>query len=86
MASTWHVYMVECADGTLYSGITTDVDRRINEHNDSVKGAKYTRAKRPVSLVYREQVADRSAASKREYELKQLSREEKLALIATQIP
>ena len=86
MASTWHVYMVECADGTLYSGITTDVDRRINEHNDSVKGAKYTRAKRPVSLVYRVQVADRSAASKREYELKQLSREEKLALIATQIP
>lgn len=86
MPSTWHVYMVECADGTLYTGITTDLDRRIVEHNDSVKGARYTRAKRPVSLVYSEQCPDRSLASKREYELKQLSREEKLALIATQNP
>lgn len=80
MSNQWHVYMVECADGTLYSGITTDLERRISEHNDSDKGAKYTRAKRPVRLVYSEQCLDRSTASKREYELKQLSREEKKEL------
>ena len=82
MTSVWHVYMVECADRTLYSGITTDLERRILEHNDSDKGAKYTRAKRPVRLVYSEQCLDRSTASKREYELKQLSREEKKELFA----
>ena len=81
MAHEWHVYMVECADGTLYSGVTTDVERRIKEHNDSPKGAKYTRAKRPVKLVYTEQYLNRSEATKREYALKQLSREEKLKLI-----
>ncbi len=81
MASTWHVYMVECADGTLYTGITTDVVRRMSEHNDSAKGARYTRAKRPVRLVYSEEAADRSTASKREYELKQLPREHKQKLI-----
>jgi putative endonuclease len=81
MASTWHVYMVECADGTLYSGITTDLDRRIKEHNDSDRGAKYTRAKRPVRLVYSEEASGRGAAAKREYELKQLSREEKQKLV-----
>lgn len=72
--------MVECADKTLYSGITTDLERRIQEHNNSDKGARYTRAKRPVVLVYSEQLPDRSTASKREYELKQLSREDKLKL------
>lgn len=81
MEKSWHVYMVECADKTLYSGITTDLERRIQEHNDSVKGARYTRAKRPVTLVYSEQASDRSSASKREYELKQLSREDKLVLV-----
>ena len=48
----WHVYIVECADGTYYTGITTDVDRRINEHNYSFRSAKYTRSRRPVRLVY----------------------------------
>lgn len=81
MDALWHVYVVECADGTLYTGITTDLVRRIGEHNDSLKGARYTRAKRPVRLVYSEQVPDRSTASKREYEVKHLSREEKLFLI-----
>mgnify|MGYP000561645563 CR=1 FL=1 len=81
MKSAWHVYLVECAYGTLYTGITTDLVRRIGEHNDSLKGARYTRAKRPVSLVYSEQVPDRSTASKREYQVKHLSREEKLLLI-----
>lgn len=75
--------MVECADGTLYSGVTTDVERRIKEHNDSPKGAKYTRAKRPVVLVYTETCADRTEATRREYMLKQLSRDEKLKLIYT---
>jgi len=81
MPKEWYVYMVECADGTLYSGVTTDVERRIKEHNDSPKGAKYTRAKRPVVLVYTESCENRSEATKREYALKQLSREEKLKLI-----
>ncbi len=81
MPKEWYVYMVECADGTLYSGVTTDVERRIKEHNDSPKGAKYTRAKRPVKLVYTEACTGRSEATKREYVLKQLSREEKLKLI-----
>ncbi len=75
--------MVECADGTLYSGVTTDVERRIKEHNDSPKGAKYTRAKRPVVLVYTETCVDRTEATRREYTLKQLSRDEKLKLIYT---
>ena len=81
MVTKWYVYMVECADGTLYSGVTTDVERRIKEHNDSPKGAKYTRAKRPVRLVYTETCLNRSEATKREYALKQLTREEKLKLI-----
>lgn len=81
METLWHVYMVECADGTLYSGITTDLDRRMREHNESPKGAKYTRAKRPVVLVYSEQCANRSAASVREHAIKKLTREEKLALV-----
>ncbi|MBP7741310.1 MAG: GIY-YIG nuclease family protein [Candidatus Pacebacteria bacterium] len=83
MPKEWYVYMVECADGTLYSGVTTDVERRIKEHNDSPKGAKYTRAKRPVVLVYTETCVDRTEATRREYTLKQLSRDEKLKLIYT---
>ena len=79
----WHVYMVRCADGTLYTGVAIDVARRVAEHNGArANGARYTRARRPVKLVYRERAANRSAACKREYRLKQLSRREKLALIA----
>jgi putative endonuclease len=78
----WQVYIVRCADGSLYTGIARDLDRRIAEHNaDKGTGASYTRSRRPVRLVYREPAADRSAASKREYQIKQLSRAEKLALI-----
>jgi len=77
------VYIVRCADGTLYTGIATDVARRIKEHNHSNKGAKYTRTRRPVTLVHSEIFDDRSAASKREYQIKKrMSRAEKLALIA----
>ncbi len=74
--------MLECADGTLYTGIATDLERRLDEHNSSPKGAKYTRARRPVKLVYSETFEDRSSASKREYEIKKkMRREEKLLLV-----
>ena len=74
--------MVQCSDDTLYTGITLDLERRILEHNSSNKGAKYTRARRPVCLVYSEKHDSRSEASKREYYIKKkLSRKEKLKLI-----
>ena len=81
MDNNWFIYIVECADKTLYTGITTDLERRINEHNHSSKGAKYTRSRRPVRMVYFEAVENRSLASKREYGIKKLSRKEKLILI-----
>ncbi len=77
---TWFVYMVLCADGTYYTGVTTDLARRLAEHNEGRKGAKYTKARRPVTLVYHERVTDRSAAQGREYALRQLSRKEKQSL------
>tara|TARA_Y100000389_G_scaffold67909_1_gene64329 strand:+ start:220 stop:480 length:261 start_codon:yes stop_codon:yes gene_type:complete len=77
----WYVYIVKCKDSTLYTGITTDPDRRILEHNTSNKGAKYTKTRRPVKLVYFEVFENRSLASKREYEIKKMSRKEKLELI-----
>ena len=78
----YYVYIVKCADDTLYTGIATELDRRIEEHNVSEKGAKYTKARRPVALVYSEEYPDRSSASKREYEIKKkMTRAEKLALI-----
>ncbi len=79
----YYVYILQCADETLYTGICTELDRRVEEHNSSAKGAKYTRARRPVKLVYFETYIDRSSASKREYEIKKhMSREEKLKLIS----
>lgn len=82
-ADLWQVYIVRCADDSLYTGIARDLERRIAEHNaGNGLGASYTRSRQPVRLVYREAAADRSAASKREYQIKQLSRAEKLALIA----
>jgi len=75
------VYIVRCADRTLYTGITKDLDRRIDEHNSSDKGAKYTKIRRPVVLVYDELQSDRSLASKREYAIKKMSRKEKLELV-----
>jgi len=77
----YFVYILKCADNTLYTGIATDTSRRLIEHNTSDKGAKYTRVRRPVELVYQEELQDRSSACKREYEIKQLKREEKLRLI-----
>ncbi len=75
-----YVYIVECADGTLYTGWAYDPDARAKRHNAG-KGAKYTRSRLPVRLVYREALADQTAARKREYALKQLPRPAKLALI-----
>jgi putative endonuclease len=78
----YYVYIVCCTDDTLYTGIATELERRIEEHNSSSKGAKYTKARRPVKLVYHETYNDRSTASKREYEIKKkMSRAEKLKLI-----
>lgn len=74
------LYILRCGDGSLYTGITDDVERRLAAHR-SGKGAKYTRGRGPLEVVYREECADRSAALKREYAVKQLSREEKLKLI-----
>ena len=78
---TWWVYILRCADGTLYIGATNDLDRRLAAHNAG-RGAKYTRARRPVALVYREAAADRRAALQREAALKKLARAAKLRLIA----
>ncbi|ADG93101.1 Excinuclease ABC C subunit domain protein [Arcobacter nitrofigilis DSM 7299] len=78
---SYFIYMLECCDGSLYTGITTDVIKRLDEHNSSTKGAKYTKARRPVKLVYEEASNDRSSASKREYAIKKLTRIKKLQLI-----
>ena len=76
----WYVYMLRCGDGSLYTGCTDDVERRLAVHN-SGKGAKYTRSRLPVTLVYRESVADKSAALRREAAIKALPRAKKLALL-----
>ena len=78
--STWYLYMLRCGDGTLYTGITTDVEKRLEVHR-SGKGAKYTRGRRPLELVYREECGDHSTALRRELAIKALSREEKQKLI-----
>ena len=75
-----HVYVVECADGTYYTGYTTDVERRVAEH-DAGEGAKYTRGRAPVELRHVESYDSRSAAMSREYEIKRLTRAEKEALV-----
>jgi putative endonuclease len=83
MSSPWCVYIVLCADGSLYTGIATDAVRRVEEHNSSdLLAAKYTRARRPVALVYQEPCADRAAAARREHAIKILRRREKHSLIA----
>jgi len=77
----YYVYILQCSDNSLYTGITTDLERRVFEHNNSEKGAKYTKIRRPVILVYNEKCENRSIASKREYEIKKLSRAKKLNII-----
>jgi len=81
-AQAWWVYLVECNDNTLYAGITTDVKRRIRQHNgELVGGAKYTRVRRPVVLRYLESAESRSEAGKQEYAIKKLNRAEKIEKI-----
>lgn len=77
----WYVYMLSCADGTLYTGITNDIGRRVDEHNHSIKSAKYTRARRPVTLAYNSEHENRSQALIEEARIKKLTRKEKELLI-----
>lgn len=81
MAMSWFCYLLRCADDTLYCGITNDLDKRLAAHNAGT-ASKYTRTRLPVALMYAEPCADRSVASKREREIKRLTRIDKLALVA----
>jgi len=76
----WHVYIIECDDGSLYTGITTDLTKRLAAHNAG-RGAKYTKSRRPVQLRYSEAAQDRSHASQREYAIKSLSKSAKTKLM-----
>ena len=81
MEDIWYLYILRCGDGTLYTGIARDVEKRLEAHRTG-KGAKYTRGRGPLALVYREECAGHSAALRREREIKALSREEKQRLIS----
>lgn len=76
----WYVYIVHCRDGTLYTGIAKNLERRLGEHNSDWGGAKYTRSRRPVELIYSEPASSRSAAAKREYQIKKMSPAQKRAI------
>lgn len=82
MENTWYLYILRCKDNTLYTGITTDVEKRFEAHQ-SGKGAKYTRGRGPLELVYREQCGSHSEALKRECAVKAMTRQQKQDLIAT---
>lgn len=83
MKNSWFVYVLRCADDSLYTGITIDIERRVNEHNEGgPKSAKYTRYRRPITLLYQETCSNRSTACKREIAIKKLTRSQKLRLIA----
>ena len=77
----WYVYILECSDKTLYTGITNNLEKRLEQHNHGQEAAKYTRARRPVKCVYTEVQLNRSEATKREMAIKQLKRAEKIKLI-----
>jgi len=79
---SWYVYIVRCGDNSLYTGITKNLEKRLLEHNNGPNGAKYTRSRRPVMLVYSEEAASRSAATSREYHIKKLTRSRKGQLVA----
>jgi|GEM_PF-302795 len=80
-APTWYIYILSCRDNSYYTGITTDLSRRIEEHNSPTKGARYTRPRRPVKLVYSEKAASRSIATRRELQIKKLTPAGKKQLI-----
>lgn len=83
MPPLWTIYILRCGDDSLYTGVTTDIARRLSEHNSPAKGAKYTRSRQPVQLVYTEQVSSRPEACRREGQIKKMRRAAKLALIGT---
>jgi len=82
LAPSWFVYLLRCSDRSLYCGVTTDITRRELEHNQSNKGAKYTRVRRPVVMVYHQALSNRSEACKAEARLKKLTKAQKEALVA----
>ena len=75
----WYVYILKCSDRTLYTGVTNDIERRVNKHNQGT-ASKYTRGRRPVTLVYKEEYKEKNKAYKREYQLKKLTRKQKQSL------
>lgn len=79
--AVWYVYILECNDKTLYTGVTNNIENRLHQHNHGQVGAKYTRARRPVKLVYTEEQKNKSEAMKREHAIKKLTRVEKLNII-----
>lgn len=79
MEQNWHVYILQCADGTLYTGITNDLDRRLKAHNAGT-ASKYTRVRRPVTMVYQENADTKGDALRRELQIKSMSRQQKMAL------
>lgn len=81
--TNWFVYILRCSDNSLYTGVTTDCERRLHEHNHSPRGAKFTRARRPVTLTYNEEATNRSEAQCREAQIKRLSAAQKETLIAS---
>ncbi len=85
--STFSVYLVRCDDGTLYTGISTDVDRRLTEHEHGARGAKFLRGKGPLTLVFQQKIGDRSLATKIEHRIKRLPKAEKadVELLSTRI-
>ncbi|MEX1058680.1 MAG: GIY-YIG nuclease family protein [Natronospirillum sp.] len=85
-AAPWYVYLLQCADGTLYTGITTDLQRRVHQHNGAkAGGARYTRVRRPVTLVWSDPCTSRSLAAKAEHRVRTLPRQAKLALAANAV-
>ena len=79
MEQNWHVYILQCADGTLYTGITNDLDRRLKAHNAGT-ASEYTRVRRPVTMVYQENADTKGDALRRELQIKSMSRQQKMAL------
>ena len=82
---SYRLYILRCVDGSLYTGITTDVARRVEEHNSGVRGAKYLRGRTPAELVFETDAGDRADALRLEYRVKQLSRKSKEALVAGEL-
>lgn len=85
-SGTWFLYLLRCNDGSLYTGITTNLSRRLQEHDSSdARGAKALRGKRPVKLVFSDSMTDRSSAQSAEYKIKQLSKQEKEQLVSGEL-